>query len=85
MAVFLLTGCTGPAQGGLPSVFDTGVDPETWAQVPAGEFLHGQHEKESTIAQPYEVMVTDVTNAQFARYLDEALAQGAVRLEETGS
>lgn len=82
VAAFPLTSCTGRAQGGLPSVFDTGVDPETWAQVPAGEFLYGQHEKEITIAQSYEVMVTDVTNAQFVRYIDDALAQGAVRLEE---
>jgi formylglycine-generating enzyme required for sulfatase activity len=75
-------GCTVPAQDGPPLVFDAGADPETWAQVPAGEYLHGQHEKESTIAQPCEVMVTGVTNAQFARYLNEALAQGAVGLDE---
>ena len=25
-------------------VFETGVDPESWATVPAGEFLSGQHE-----------------------------------------
>ncbi len=25
--------------------FDTGVDPNTWAQIPAGEFHFGQHEK----------------------------------------
>jgi formylglycine-generating enzyme required for sulfatase activity len=82
VAVFLLAACSAPAQGWRPTVFDTGVDPESWVQVPAGEFLYGQHETKTTIIQPYEVMVTDVTNAQFARYLNEALAQGAVRLDD---
>jgi formylglycine-generating enzyme required for sulfatase activity len=49
--------------------------------VPAGELLNGQHEKETAIALPYEIMVTDVTNAQFARYLNVALGRGAVKLE----
>jgi formylglycine-generating enzyme len=80
--VSLLPGCSGPAQGGPPVVFDTGVDPETWAWVPAGEFRYGQHDQETTIVQPYEVMVTDVTNAQYASYLNAALAQGTVRLDE---
>jgi formylglycine-generating enzyme required for sulfatase activity len=81
LAAFVLAGCTGQAQGAPPPAFDTGVDPDAWAQVPAGEFLCGQHEKETTIALPYEIMVTDVTNAQFARYLNEALVQGAVMLK----
>ena len=34
-----------------------------------------------TIAAPYEMMVTDVTNAQYARYLNAALAGGAVKID----
>jgi hypothetical protein len=34
-----------------------------------------------TIAAPYEMMVTDVTNAQYAPYLNEALAKGAVKID----
>ena len=81
LAVFLLAGCSGQAQDAPPPTFDTGVDPDAWARVPAGEFLYGQHEKETIIAQPYEIMVSDVTNAQFARYLNEALALAAVKLD----
>lgn len=61
---------------------DTGVDVETWALVPAGEFLKGQHEHPTTIGYDYEIMVTDVTNAQYAGYLNEALAKGEIKIED---
>jgi len=61
-------------------VFDTGVDPETWAQVPAGDFYFGQHGgMESTAA--YEIMVTDVTTSQYAAFINEALAAGYVKAD----
>jgi formylglycine-generating enzyme len=64
----------------LPA-FDPGVNPAAWAKIPAGEFFSGQHnEVQSTAA--YEIMVTDVTTAQYAGYLNTALAAGAVKLEE---
>lgn len=63
----------------LPA-FDTGIDPASWAQVPAGEFYFGQHEDvESTDA--YEIMVTDVTVGQYADYLNAALADGTLKVE----
>ncbi|MBM3123798.1 MAG: hypothetical protein FJZ87_01855, partial [Chloroflexi bacterium] len=40
-------------------IFDTGVDPGSWAQVPAGEFYFGQHEDMET-TDSYEIMITDV-------------------------
>ena len=62
----------------LPA-FDTGIDPNTWAQVPAGEFYFGQHEDvESTGA--YEIMITDVTTAQYADFLNAVLAEGSVKV-----
>ncbi|HEY5981999.1 MAG TPA: SUMF1/EgtB/PvdO family nonheme iron enzyme [Anaerolineales bacterium] len=62
-------------------VYETGVDPAAWAQVPAGEFYFGQHEAvQSTGA--YEIMVTDVTVEQYAAYLTAALAGGDVRIGE---
>ncbi|MEW6285654.1 MAG: SUMF1/EgtB/PvdO family nonheme iron enzyme [Chloroflexota bacterium] len=61
-------------------VYDTGVDPTSWAQVPAGEFLFGQHEEvKSTDA--YEIMVTDVTTQQYADFLNAALADGTIKVE----
>lgn len=60
--------------------FDTGVDSNAWAQVPAGEFYFGQHEDiESTDA--YEIMVTDVTAQQYGDYLNAAVADGTLKVE----
>jgi formylglycine-generating enzyme len=59
--------------------FDTGVDPNSWAQIPAGEFYFGQHEDvESTEA--YEIMVTDVTVSQYAEFLTAARADGFIKI-----
>jgi len=63
----------------LPAA-DTGVDPTSWAQVPAGEFYFGQHDEiESTDA--YEIMVTDVTAQQYADFLNAAIADGTVKVD----
>lgn len=62
----------------LPS-FDTGVDPNAWAQIPAGEFYFGQHEQVAT-TDAYEIMVTDVTVSQYADFLNAALTEEYVKL-----
>jgi len=59
---------------------ETGVDADAWVQIPAGEFLKGQHRHPVKIENPYEIMVTDVTNAQYARFLTEALAAGTIKI-----
>jgi len=61
-------------------VYDTGIDPTAWAKIPAGEFYFGQHE-EVTSTEAYEIMVTDVTTAQYAEFLNDALADGYVKLD----
>ena len=61
-------------------VYDTGVDPNAWVQIPAGEFYFGQHEDLVTTGT-YEIMITDVTNAQYAAFLNEALAAGYVKVD----
>lgn len=60
--------------------FDTGIDPNTWAQVPAGEFHHGQFD-EIASTDAYEIMVTDVTTAQYADFLNAALADGTIKAD----
>ena len=63
-------------------VFETGVDSDSWAQIPAGEFYFGQHEHlENTEA--YEIMVTNVTVNQYAEYLNAALADGSVKMVDS--
>ncbi|MEK6256867.1 MAG: hypothetical protein N2C13_06080, partial [Chloroflexota bacterium] len=77
----ILVGCTTPdLEAGPPLDANTGIDPESWALVPAGELLMGQFDHETMIAYDYEIMVTNVTNAQFARYLNDALADGTIKI-----
>lgn len=69
----------GPVDLNAPiPTFETGVDPNSWVKVPAGEFYSGQHEHiESTTA--YEIMVTNVTVNQYADFLNAALADGSIK------
>jgi formylglycine-generating enzyme required for sulfatase activity len=78
----LLAGCASNGAAATPPLpkIETGIDPEAWALIPAGEFLKGQHNEEVMVDYDYEMMVTDVTNAQYARYLNEALAKGTVKI-----
>jgi formylglycine-generating enzyme required for sulfatase activity len=77
---FLLVSC-GPTAGGdgPPTLVDTGVDPEDWAIVPASAFYEGLHAHPAELTYDYEIMITDVTNTQYARYLNEALEDGYVQ------
>jgi formylglycine-generating enzyme len=82
LASILLSGCAASvATAALPRV-ETGVDPTAWAKVPAGEFILGQHEEKGMVDKPYEIMLTDATNAQYARYLNEALTKGTVKIQD---
>ena len=76
----LLAACGAASQEATPlPAVETGVDPEAWALVPAGAFLYGQNDHETLVDYDYEIMVTDVTNAQYAAYLNAALAGGTVQ------
>jgi len=59
--------------------YDTGIDPNAWAQVPAGEFYFGQH-NDIASTDAYEIMITDVTAQQYADFLNAALADGYVKM-----
>ena len=63
----------------LPA-FDTGVDPNSWVQIPAGEFYYGQHDDIETTGA-YEIMVTDVTVSQYADFLTAARADRSIKIE----
>ncbi len=78
-----IAGCaSGAVAAGHPEVVETGIDPESWALIPAGEFFQGQFDHQVTIEYDYEMMVTPVTNEQYARYLNEALAAGTIKIAE---
>jgi formylglycine-generating enzyme required for sulfatase activity len=80
LAVVMLASCTPvDLNAPLPAV-DTGVDPNSWVQIPMGEFYSGQHE-DIVSCEAFEIMVTDVTTAQYAEFLNSALAAGYVKIE----
>jgi formylglycine-generating enzyme required for sulfatase activity len=79
LAVLLVSCAPVDLNAPLPT-FITGVDPNTWAQISAGEFYAGQHENVET-TDAYEIMVTDVTTAQYATFLNEALAEGSIKID----
>jgi formylglycine-generating enzyme required for sulfatase activity len=80
LLTFLLASCATVDLNASMPTYDSGIDPETWTQVPAGEFYFGQHEMVQT-TEAFEIMVTDVTTAQYAEFLNEALAAGYVRVD----
>jgi formylglycine-generating enzyme required for sulfatase activity len=80
LVALLLASCSSTQWSGPIPRYDTGIDPESWAQIPAGDFAMGQHEVVTKIDKPYEMMVTLVTNAQYARYLNKALADAKVNI-----
>jgi formylglycine-generating enzyme len=82
LAALLSTSCApAPDIGDItPPFVESGVDPEEWAWIPAGVFPYGQHDHLTMVAYDYEMMVTPVTNQQYARFLNEALASGEIEL-----
>ncbi|OHB63600.1 MAG: hypothetical protein A2Y77_05445 [Planctomycetes bacterium RBG_13_62_9] len=62
-------------------VYETGVDPNAWALVPAGEFLSGQQNEPVIIDYDFEIMVTNVTVGQYVAYINESLANGGLRID----
>ncbi len=76
--LLLLNACR--AAQGTPPIVETGVDASAWATIPAGDFLAGQHNEATKLDHSFAIMVTDVTNAQYAAYLNQALAAGSVKV-----
>jgi len=74
----LLAACGSVDLNAPMPVFDTSVDPDSWAQVPSGEFYYGQHD-DIVSTEAYEIMVTDVTVSQYAAFLNAAQADGFVK------
>lgn len=80
LLIALLASCAPVDLNAPMPAFDTGIDPNSWAQVPAGEFHLGQHE-DTASTEAYEIMITDVTAAQYANFLNTALSEGYVKTD----
>ena len=84
MAISLLAACGPGVQVGAVSLSDigAGADPDGWQRVTAGPFYRGQFEHETMVEGDYEIMVTHVTNEQYAQYLNLALQDQSVKIED---
>jgi formylglycine-generating enzyme required for sulfatase activity len=80
LAIILLTACTSVDLEAPIPIYDPGVDPESWIVIPAGEFLTGQYNDSKLIDYDYEIMITDVTVAQYIDFLNAALADGTLKV-----
>ena len=84
-SILILAAC-GPAvdvSNTIPVKYiETGVNSESWADVPAGEFPSGQNDHLVDLDYSYQIMVTDVTNHQYAAYLNRALISGVISIGE---
>src|SRR5574340_937464 len=78
--ILLLAGCASYPPITKTEPIDTGVDPESWALIPTGEFNYGRHNQKILIGYDYEMMVTPVTNAQYAEFLNQGLADGSLKI-----
>jgi formylglycine-generating enzyme required for sulfatase activity len=88
MTFVILASCRQVPGGGAPvdlnapiPTFDTGVDPNAWVAIPAGDFLAGQEAKPTAIDYDYEIMVTDVTVSQYVEFLNQALADSTLKVD----
>jgi formylglycine-generating enzyme required for sulfatase activity len=85
LLIIILTSACSPSPSVsaiTPPYVDTGIDPDSWATIPAGEFPYGQHDHMTLVEYDYDIMITNVTNEQYANYLNEALAAGDIRIGE---
>ena len=80
LTLILLTACQTQTTS-APSFIDTGIDPDSWVTIPSGEFYSGQHDHEVEIPYDFEIMVSDVTNQQFAKFLNESFEDGTTGFE----
>ena len=76
----LLASCAPVDLNAPMPTFDTGIDPAAWVEVPESEFFYGQF-NEVEYTPTFEIMVTDVTTAQYADYLNAALADGTLKVD----
>jgi len=85
MTVFLLAAilvACAPVDLNAPvPTYTTGVEPNGWATIPAGQFLSGQFNDQAVIDYDYQIMITDVTVTQYVDFLNTALADATLKVD----
>ncbi len=62
-------------------IIETGINPNEWVEIPAGTFYYNMHSHEESIKNNYEIMITDVTNKQYAKFMNEAVKKGTIKID----
>jgi formylglycine-generating enzyme len=81
MLVILMVSCAPVDLNASIPVYNTGVDPNTWAPIPAGAFYYGQEAEKKDIPYDYEMMLTDVTVTQYVNFLNQGLGDGTLKVD----
>lgn len=83
LPLIFFIGCGEMAPEVHPSKMDMNltVKPGEWVSVPAGEFISGYNGHHTDIPYDYEIMKTEVTNAEYAQYLNDAIGAGKIYVE----
>ncbi len=58
------------------------VSSDAWVTVPAGHFLSSLNHHDINIPYDFDIMVTEVTNTQYAEYLNSAMAQKLITVND---
>ncbi len=62
-------------------IIETGINPNEWVKIPAGTFYYNMHSHEENIENDFEIMITDVTNKQYAKFMNEAVKKGTIKID----
>lgn len=82
LGLIILTACAPVNLDAPVPQFESGIDPHSWVTVPAGDFLFGPYNDTVNISNVYEIMVTDVTVAQYVEFANRTLQEGKVKVGE---
>ena len=81
----ILSACSAAStpNGPMPT-YDTGIDTDSWVDIPASEYYQGLNQHLLNLDYDYRIMVTDVTNQQYADFLNQAIADGTLSINDNG-
>jgi len=80
IVAFAFTSCSEEIVNSEIKTVETGINPDQWVKIPAGKFYYGMHAKLDTIKYDYEIMITDVTNKQYAKFMNEAVTVNKIKI-----
>ena len=56
-----------------------------WKNIPAGEFTTGQYDTSNSLDYSYDIMVNEMSNAEYVHFLNEAYSKGSISTDLNSS